>query len=149
MRVRSDLRMLAVALESYRAEHGGYPPSTFDRSLTAMVGIPPTNVDQDVPFMVGPAGAPYMLLTTPVPYLDSTVREHFPPDRTNTGYAYFSDGQGYMIFSPGPDHRYNVRNPKGFVSDVDLMRKLALLQYDASNGTFSAGDIIRTHQGTP
>lgn len=93
--VRSDLRSLATALESYRIDWSVYPPD------------------------------PHRL-TTPVPYVTAIFRDPFSLNESEP-FLFELEPERWRIHSIGPDQ-------------ID---QHALIVYDPTNGTVSAGDVIR------
>jgi prepilin-type N-terminal cleavage/methylation domain-containing protein len=131
-RAKSDMRSMAIALESYAADKHGYPEARRD-------GI----------FL--PFEDRLVRLTTPVSYMSSFPADPFPEsatgqftygynDRKNTEdaiermwrpFAGFPDPQnkGWCLLSLGPDRLQS------------LMVGPTPTEYDATNGSVSHGDI--------
>lgn len=142
-----NLRVFATALEAYRADNPGYPPSLF-RVFT--------------------------LLSTPVAYLDNPLMpDEFPPlhfssiPDPDTGVytintyqnpdqplimahryrepglvtPFPADGMAYVIASAGPD--LVASNPGVLFGSNASVRAIANNMYDPTNGTTSQGDIYR------
>jgi prepilin-type N-terminal cleavage/methylation domain-containing protein len=121
-RVETDMRSVAVALEAYRVDHNGYPPSA---------NPPDWQPDTQT-----------WLLTTPIAYITSIPRDTFvyrPPDMLLGGpygvfgsYLHYVDqsalDQYWLLFSYGPD------------GDMEFGET----HYDPTNGTVSDGDIYRS-----
>jgi hypothetical protein len=140
-RTRSDMRSMKTALEAYRADRGVYPPSTTiprERALRDSPVAMPT-------FCVGAN------LTTPVAYFGN---QPLPLDRFRLlkegkrSFAYWSDpqGRGCIALSAGPNCVFDL-TPERIEAAWDAERgawrgeRLTPFEYDASNGTVSAGDM--------
>lgn len=132
---KSDMRALATAIESYRDRNGSYPPArpldgekriaASAREKSGIEGMTTWDADLGVP---------------PSP-------DPFSPGRA-LPYAYFANGgAGWMLLSPGPDGVYNLHpeRPGAVAFETDHPGSVDF-QYDPTNGTFSAGDVIRTSQ---
>lgn len=145
-RVKSDMRTIATALESYAVDNNKYPPN-FDSGLYT-----PASPDE---------GRTFALLSSPIAYISSVPNDVFRPDanepsrgnyfdfvgwdsvselsqyRPELQAYYAASGTRWSVASIGPDKRNDdvgqyMDNPYNFV-------------YDPTNGTVSAGDIIRTN----
>ncbi len=149
-RARSDMRSIGLALEAYRADHGSYPAYTFDRRESIDPGSAAEfeRVHGRIPTLRARAGTQLATLTTPTPYLT----EPFPADRflerqfRNSTYAYWTDGDGWIIWSPGPDGKYTITGPETLYSSAIAQPSELLLitfTYDPTNGTVSPGDLWR------
>jgi len=143
-RARSDLRNLAVFLESYILDHEAYPPAV-DGSGKMILSA------------TGEVSAGYVpwLLTTPSAYLGSLPSDPFPDtnkEKTST-YRYATDGTTcWILSSNGPDKKSDADvadypSPEGadctwerFVSHFGIGKAI---EYDPTNGDRSRGDIIR------
>jgi type II secretion system protein G len=130
-RVEADMRTLTTALESYRLEYGNYPVAHL--------------LDQQI--ASGSAISRFNALTTPISFISFYPADPFGMERmgsefhTHT-YDYYdwtsaklagnapgsTRGAHWRIASAGPDKIQRV----GFSVD-----------YDASNGLLSLGDIVR------
>jgi prepilin-type N-terminal cleavage/methylation domain-containing protein len=164
-RSRADLRSTATALESYRVDNNNYPPmsdyyagSTWD--VFNDITLSPLSNDDH-------ARIP-SYLTTPVSYMSSLVYDPFIPHTTLNStyphiveigkrYVYFNfdqwladpeyanstsfltrkaDAGNWLMYSYGPD-----RDPFNLQGAV-------YINYDATNGTISPGNIFRTQRTT-
>jgi len=162
-RAKTDMRSIAVAVESYMVDHTKFPPDGDDTPLPG--AVPYAQKEW------------YHFLTTPVAYLTSApsdpfnVVRHFPdpadpygaatmtatlfPGEPPHPYAYLTQGANsqnpyrrpsqpvhegnptqYGIVSLGPDQMFDSAAEQG-INDT----------YDATNGTRSRGDIIRNGPG--
>ncbi|MBI1292171.1 prepilin-type N-terminal cleavage/methylation domain-containing protein [bacterium] len=147
-RSENDLRTIATALEAYRVDNNYYP----------------------VTFLFSALPARLARLTSPIAYLSTQPQDPFFR-KTQTGlggydpqYIYASGNIYYgsvalyesstytaTIYSlggRGPDADINVSgycmaHPNAFVSKVNVLGR-----YDPTNGTVSAGDILRLSSGT-
>lgn len=158
----SDMRSIATALESYHSDHGQYPAT---RPLAEFAGAAPD--------LLAAAGGSALAtfepglgdalhgLTTPVAYFDSLYYDPFtghPRSRWFSGdtpripregawpFAYHAsaDGTGWILWSPGPDGVYDLRDPAGtYLPRKGHNPKLIELTYDPTNGRTSPGDVIR------
>ncbi|MCX7015086.1 MAG: prepilin-type N-terminal cleavage/methylation domain-containing protein [Candidatus Sumerlaeota bacterium] len=137
-RVKSDLRTIATALETYAVDNNCYPP---------------------VPAVIGPRYRNLCPLTTPIAYISSVPRDPFNSvdpygvEGCRTGvYAYGATPRTgpsiWILASDGPDRKLNV-DPVDFLFYPGYGRLENLLViYDPTNGTTSAGDIIRASDRT-
>ncbi len=145
-RMKSDIRTLTTAIESYGVDNNGYPP----------------HLKPDGSEILYPDR--YIPLTTPIAYLSS-----IPP--TDVFYKNLIEGQGgsgkwisWTNFRSFPDthaltpakntHKWLLRSrgPDG-INESNSVRNAFMVYglsaapsflYDPSNGTISQGDIIRT-----
>jgi type II secretion system protein G len=147
-RTQSELRILSLALETYRIDNARYPRADLG-----------TRVEQRLPG-----------LTTPVAYLTSLPQDPFfksaPTQLGGTspvyvyasGNIYFGNatlfnntqyiGTIYSVAGRGPDRDINfggycMAHPIALQSGAHLRGA-----YDPTNGTISPGDIIRLSPGT-
>jgi len=138
-RVESDMRSIAMALESYRVDRNAYPSATTtDPSQQASPVWP----------VIMPPWRRLIPLTTPVAYLSSV-----PPDPcwgrdavsdTEWGYLYgekesLKDLRGGHAWDPWEPHGWMLAS-RGADQDWDHD---PLNPYDPTNGTISSGDIYR------
>ena len=148
-RVKADMRILATGIEAYRVDHNRYPPCC-GVGIYFTFGYSNPNHQRLIP------------ITSPVAYLTSIPTDPFPTHATAVGgaepnladyttYDYvdahnirgwgsgISSGGDWRVASPGPDRRQAFGGmpaslPWDSWSGVD---------YDATNGTLSTGDIVR------
>jgi len=85
----------------------------------------------------------FLGLTTPVAYLGRLPQDGFAPDFEATyGYYPSKDEKFALIFSPGPDRRYQIDPKADFVpGDPGSRDALLVRRWDPTNGTRSAGDL--------
>lgn len=134
---KNDLRSLATAIESYREQNGVYPPmrpldgeqrvAGADRAKSGIEGI--TTWDADLG--------------------DMSWRDPFSPGADLT-FGYFANGDGWALLSPGPDGVYNI-HPERLAAITFEQGDPAWVnfRYDPTNGSFSAGDVIRLSEHAP
>jgi type II secretion system protein G len=148
-RVKSDLRTLATAIESYYVDHGTYPPDgddtqffDFDVMNTLRVITTPIAYASSLPFDPFNTEAPK----------DASLQVLFPGDPPYT-YVYntFGNSLGINLSPvPGPTppdnnglpDNYGLSSP-GPSRSFDSATVGFPLSYDPSNGTISNGDIHR------
>jgi general secretion pathway protein G len=140
-RVRADIRYLRTAIETYKIDNRIYP--------SWCLGKDSFNADEKIPgFRMSKSsqGAEnFMSLTTPVSYITEFPKDPFSPDAGT--YAYYSINDSWVIFSPGPDKKYDITPEKDFIpGDKNTDSRIISKTYDPTNGTISAGDIIRVKQ---
>ena len=156
-RVRADQRTLATAIESYRVDHNLYPAFT-----TGVYG--PVNTNRGFVHEL-------VCLTTPVAYLASVeIVDPFnrgqDTPRPVYGHEFYSMWysnlnlalkQGglprissalWQLFSYGPDFVWSgPMDGRGYLGQfrdgVGGAEVIARYEYDASNGTRSAGDLLK------
>jgi len=152
-RARADMRSCATALEAYAVDNNKYPSDNYDQNAAS----------RDYPNMASWHLTPQ--LSTPIAYITSTssMIDPFnvtdpPPDNTfryvNLKYTYvikrnlpaiynsYRESLGeWLMTSDGPDR---VFGPDGGAA-VPARSYLLVVIYDASNGTVSPGDIVRSH----
>jgi type II secretory pathway pseudopilin PulG len=145
-RVRSDQRSLATALECYYVDNSCYP-SCAAGGEGANCELPADSEACQLPtFRIWSQPwqqKEYSTLTTPVAYITSYFNDPFSDD-PNATYIYYTDGQGWVLISPGPDGVYDIDPLEDYISTLSQPSP-ALLEkcYDPSNGTKSSGDIFR------
>ncbi len=177
-RVKSDLRTVATALESYRIDWTQYPPTPFCGGGDAgVLRVLPNNISSPVAYIsssnlqdifTAKTLGDFQCFTRTgniVSYSDDPTGAPFDPDGDpNAGRRYYYqnnyDGrrvsfapttasaiaarevQGMWILSSlGPDERRNlIDHPiRGATHSVNM-------PYDATNGTISDGDIVRSQR---
>lgn len=152
-RLKGDMRSMASVLESYRVDHGAYPPWTLDSSKQVEFSS-----DGFLPSFRHDIGN----LTTPISYMtyymDSratagaiTPLEHYLkiaagqiPEKST--FAYWApDGGGFILLAKGVDKTFDL-DFEALQAAFDPMADdpwagLTPYKYDPSNGTISPGDI--------
>ncbi len=165
-RAESEMRSLQNSLESFFIDNNSYPPMDSDRIRARRqykgldagdASAPNINVAH---IMIGTRGDRRIYLTTPVAYISSIPYDPFRGDGAEYGYGYGSNGQSYYIMTSfGPDSQEGIGGTQGELDEREYtgarfsdLRQVAvrkgqfLLQqmvYNSSNGTSSAGDVIR------
>jgi type II secretory pathway pseudopilin PulG len=145
-RTQSDLRMMATAIEAYYVDHNAYPAHTLDRTKTLLNGTPSINADPTVPFPLSDPTGRVASIISPVQYLTSYPSDPFRPVDPEVGFAYYSTGTAWILYSPGPDQTYDIVAPAALFDPEDgslLDEPWLLLAFDPTNGTVSAGDVLR------
>lgn len=183
-RVKNDQRSLATGIESYYVDNNVYP-------LSARTGRDPAgqgNVNQGLAVTAGDNNAATNLLgiptfasrnantnaavagmatlTTPIAYITSFFADPFM-DFKGATFGYYSDQNGWILFSPGPDTDQVAFTDLGVTANSPLVETLytsqiaqpspaliafaraaanAATTYDPTNGTVSGGDVWRTKQ---
>jgi len=135
-------RRVRYALEAYFVDHNAYPPWEYkDYGRGKKI-----------------ATFKNTALTTPIAYLPRMPIDIFSYDE-NHWYSYYcindieKDGKkkgkkrsgkkGWIIISAGPDQDYDVDAPKVYdIYSTATLPILINLEYDATNGTISNGDLI-------
>ncbi|NUP88654.1 MAG: hypothetical protein HUU25_02405 [Candidatus Sumerlaeia bacterium] len=149
-RIRADMRAMATAIESYYVDCNAYPAwVSADSSESIVQG---NSVLAAMPtFRRGilPPGGRCVIpltLTTPIAYITSLVPDPFNPDVPST-FAYYTDGPGWILLSPGPDGDFDVNPRTVYKSELaQPSAELLVLSYDPTNGTISDGDLWRVRQ---
>jgi type II secretion system protein G len=151
-RSKADMRSVITAIESYRVDHNRYPPA-------AGVGIYATST------FTNPVHQRLIPLTTPISYMSVVPDDPFPPSRTADGFDFtlpFYDTYDYVdaenlwaksgitsggmwrLMSSGPDRVMAY----GGVMPGDVSNPMGV-DYDPTNGTLSAGDVVRVGATAP
>ncbi len=144
-RVQSDMRSLSLAIESYRIDHSVYPAwATGEHGVHA--GLSADLPEYAIPtFAIRTPAAPRLYtLTTPIQYMTGWLPDPFSVRKRGTyGYWHSEDGSWWILFSPGPNLKYEIVPWE----DCDPLNHpapaLINKTYDPTNGTISAGDIWR------
>jgi type II secretion system protein G len=151
-RVKSDMRTLATALETYRMDNTGYP--TYDQYMGK---IPDTDDFTETPVLSSPVAYITSLDGVAVDIFMKLGLNNDPAERHYNKYLYWSKTEGgqfswyydvganaatmWALMSVGPDTRWYADPDRWPGSDGYNDR--GATQYDASNGTISWGDISR------
>jgi type II secretion system protein G len=158
-RTRADIRSVATGLESYAVDNNGYPFVTQNPGY----GLPGGYAGPGI-YATG--------ITTPITYLTSLPLDPFGGrDAAGDLYAVYGTTKHYwyatkayydlrgftwnvtqsadtgqpaawVLMSKGPDQAWARNPPAG--PGVDEVDRPSRWQYDATNGTVSAGNIVRT-----
>lgn len=135
-RVQSDMRTTAMALEIYYVDNDAYPPC----------GLPGATE------LIMPPLARLKFLTTPIAYMSSVAADPFKeygkvkkPECEMWLLSYrYREREGFIavkgMWPLGPVIRWELNS---FGPDNDCDGGAIVIQYDATNGTASNGDISR------
>lgn len=156
-RARSDMRLLATAIEAYSVEQKSYPAWTLDPALKTS-----WKSESEMPtFYRRMASGPETLtLTTPLVFTTGIPMEPFTGRDEERTFAYWvrPDGKGWILVSAGPDKVFNLDLATiqslcvPFREDArDRLRAGAgprgAYTYDPTNGAVSTGDLWRVPEG--
>jgi hypothetical protein len=145
-RAKSEMRNLAVNLETYYIDHNTYPPAVDEEGGIVPFGGNGSKVS---------AGYTPWLLTTPIAYTAVLPSDPFHEGENGEYmlYRYATNGAYcWILTSQGPDSDMDVEiaeypkpnqtqcNPREFFSQYGVG---SAIEYDATNGTKSSGDIFR------
>ncbi len=145
-RVKTDLRSLATGLECYYVDNSSYPAWSAGEEGANRQALVDTGAFHIPTFRVWTQPwqvRSFCQLTTPVAYMTSYLIDPFA-DAPGATYSYYSVGNGWILFSPGPDKKYDIDPTEDY--DPSISQPSPLLagkQYDPTNGTVSRGDIFR------
>lgn len=157
-RARSEMRSLAIALESYRADHGAFPAWSADAESSAFGEY----IQQDGRYaglptfrLADPRGGGPETLTTPVSYIALDIFDPFSTAR-GAGFCYWSPPgggagedapEGWILWSRGPDWEFDItlENVAALYDPAGRVPSEALIgvSYDPTNGSDSGGDVWR------
>jgi prepilin-type N-terminal cleavage/methylation domain-containing protein len=164
-RAKAEQRELTTALEEFFVDNSSYPPLTnLDRTISRLYRDNPGNIDSARIEIGTGTRARRIYLTTPISYMSSIPFDPFRGGGNDWTYLYGSNGTSYyIIVSYGPDGisgngttgtrvgplsvkdytgaKENDWNRAAYRDGKMMLRDLI---YDASNGTSSGGDIIKT-----
>lgn len=101
VRVKSDMRILATAIESYRVDSAIPPAMSKSRESTAGAYVLPAEVPVSRSFRMR-HDTQMMTLTTPIAYIESYPVDPFREFKGTT-FSYYTDGWGWILGSWGPD----------------------------------------------
>lgn len=172
-RAVADMRTMATAIESYMVDNNHYPP--FEAYNNRGFTIGPSAVYANIPEAIS---SRQIYFTTPVSYITSILPEAFKVTRAladeepefydtydfvaakqfdGSGIGWTADviyesgassGAGWRLCSAGPD-LIQAYGGLTIADDVDPGSANDLgCDYDATNGTLSAGDIVRIGGGS-
>ncbi|MCE5228144.1 hypothetical protein LLG95_00925 [bacterium] len=150
--VQSDLRSIAVGIESYGVDCNSYPAwsSNPNENYYGKFVRNAPQLAKEPSFRFGAAPGMYSL-TSPISYMSTMPRDPFAPAMGAT-YAFYStpgdpNKAGWIVWSPGPDGKYDLDSenisrayPAAGKGPSELLIQLT---YDPTNGTKSSGDIYR------
>jgi len=134
--ILADLRTMRTAVESYAVDWKSYPEpvAVSDRAILkaaskAGLGTRLTSVPNR--------------LTTPIAYIRRQPVDHGLRDQ-GVPFFYFQSEARYLLYSAGPDSKYQLGNPGAVYEHAtrsNVRAALAPYTYDATNGQKSAGDL--------
>jgi len=143
-RAKSEIRNLAVNLETYYIDHNSYPPAVDINGRIIPIGESAEDVS---------AGYVPWLLTTPIAYTSSLPTDPFYRIRRGYGqYRYATNGSAcWIMTSRGPDEDDDIAikdYPSPGVGDCQFRKFMSqfggpAVEYDGTNGTTSSGDVVR------
>ena len=149
-RARSEIRNLAVALETYYIDYNSYPPAvTLAGEFVGGTG------------QTTSVGAATWGMTSPIAHLSSIPNDPFGPKKTVAGeewdktYQYGTEHLGcWILTSRGPDLDPDDMNESEYVDPTgavhceitEFLEQFVgtQVEYDPTNGTISNGDLYRT-----
>ena len=136
-------RILAEAIENYYADYNVYPEMMFNKELQkhASWKLYTVQTGDTIRRVAG--------ITTPVAYVKHIFCDPFA-NRKNIPYRYYTNGKGWILFSPGPDTDSNIDPAVDFDTSISQPSPhlINLKTYNVTNGTTSAGDIWTLKVGT-
>ncbi|MBN1901462.1 DUF4190 domain-containing protein [Candidatus Sumerlaeota bacterium] len=145
-RVKADQRSMATGLEAYFVDNSCYPAWALEGESVNSAGFADSDSYSLPSFKIWSQPLRQMdfsTLTTPVAYITRYFNDPFSrnPDVT---YVYYSDINGWILISPGPDEVYDIDPLEDYIS-TNAQPSGALLEkcYDPTNGIKSGGDIFR------
>ncbi len=144
--VRADHRTLATAIETYFLDHKVYPAMQPLR-YHEYAGDGLEEAGGWFLNTIHPGSSSIEGITTPIAYVTSVFPDPFAKDR-GLPFAYYTDGPGWILISPGPDGDYDINKPHE-VYDSSIVQpsgKLLLYAYDPTNGVDSSCDLFRVKQ---
>lgn len=146
-RVKSDLRIMRTALESYFVDNNVYPAfGTGSRSVNAGL-LSHNDPEYKFPSFHIPTRS-MGNLTTPVSYINRLLVDQFAPKPGMIYGYYYNKSVGWILISAGPDRKYDIDPANDFYYEgSDLSPVFIEKIYDPTNGTKSSGDIVRTKSG--
>jgi hypothetical protein len=142
----SDQRSVASAIEAYFVAYDAYPPASplvrlakQPRKLREAGGIALGAVPADL-LTSGGIGSDSSFMSRPMP-MDIYAPELLP-------YAYYeTSGVAWILFSPGPDRKYDIIPAQDYDPHISQPSSALLLKsYDPTNGCLSRGDVFRVRQ---
>jgi prepilin-type N-terminal cleavage/methylation domain-containing protein len=160
-RAQSDLRTVATAIELYRTDHNSYPTYHYVTNPYAVSNISFHPGGEVTGLLQSPQFNGMNPLTTPIAYISAApldiFTKHAVADAPETGeywyvnwdYALVKVGGAYrQIFSELRNvqgyWRLHSSGPDQYGPDTEI--GVGQIAYDATNGTISRGDVVRTQK---
>lgn len=139
-RLKSDLRSLATAINSYDADEGAFPPGRPVQDWLRSAGPHAPAAGLRPGMMVPPN-----LLTTPTAYLTSLFSDLTAKGPKGLPPLYIPLKTRFVLMGAGPDGDYDLVPPYDWLDgpSAEVETRLAAITYDATNGLVSNGDILR------
>jgi prepilin-type N-terminal cleavage/methylation domain-containing protein len=145
-RAKSEMRNLHTCLEAYRIDDMNYPPdfnepgsrASFNPGDGYVDGVAERRPGDDRLWMTFLS---LSYLTTPTSYISSVPGDAFMPEAGLSYDQIDTPSQSWLLSSMGPDHYVGDWRNAFLWWDPTVETSV---WYDASNGTISDGDIIRT-----
>lgn len=147
-KAQSEMRNLAVSIETYRIDHNAYPPAVDPDGKIIPFSEDGTTVS---------SGYISWPLSTPISYAGSIPKDPFHVGKTKSQrelYRYATNGVScWIMMSYGPDQDEDIAieefpSFEGAVCDLknflSHFGKGTAVLYDSTNGVTSSGDIIKT-----
>lgn len=174
-RVQADLRTLATALESYRVDNNRYPPTPFSSGDTLVLRVTPTRLTTPIAYIttanlrdpfLGPNVGPSQIPSAITPNLIinysgfGTEPEGYDPE-SGKRYYYNSNNDieprrssgvvtaltsAQQIEGMWAMASYGPNRSRDFTPTTLPGNPNVLTPYDATNGSVSGGDIVRTQK---
>jgi hypothetical protein len=147
--VRASLKALAKGVDIYHLDYNEYPAYTvtLDQSIYSSDATKYAAEHGQIPQFRMRHNAILMTLTTPITYIPGYGPDPFLKDIPNAAFAYWTNPEGWILWSPGPDGKYDIRDPQKVSSaGKPQPSDLLLFTYDPTNGTISGGDIWEVKQ---
>ncbi|MBN1518076.1 DUF3352 domain-containing protein [Candidatus Sumerlaeota bacterium] len=145
-RTRADQRSLATALEAFYIDNNQYP--NWATGVDSINNSKEPSVALKAVDSMNAQEYSAWHLTSPIAYIT-----RYPEDVFSTkgyGFNYYSDGNGWILWSCGPDKVLDLTVDNIFeLYDPTIQqpsKALLNFSYDPTNGTRSGGDIIRVKQ---
>ncbi len=137
-RVRSDMRSLATAIESYKIDQSAYPPK---RALSIRDSNATSTNEQITIYSTVDR------LTTPVAYINSISNDSFSPNESDP-FGYIKAENAWLLYSRGPDKVFDLNLIDGSEvwAEKSISDKVIINTYDPTNGYRSTGDIWKVSQ---
>lgn len=143
------MRSLATGIESYFLDHQKYPRT---RPLREFAGAKESAL-RDAGGLelcapdpgVGEKGGAG--LTTPVAYVTGLFPDPYSP-KGRLPFAYYAKNGGWILFSAGPDRKYDINPAVDYAGDTtEAMELLVPKTYDPTNGRICCSLITQRDRG--